>query len=96
VGIGQESEQEGGGERRKEDAITWPLYFLFHTIITIPELSSFIFVYQGQYSFAILLWNHTDLFSPPSAAIQKPGRPLLHYHVARRVVAGSYVTLRSL
>ena len=34
--ISQESEQEGGGERRKEDAITWPLYFLFRTIITTP------------------------------------------------------------
>ena len=94
--ISQESEQEGGGGRRKEDAITWPLYLLFHTIITTPELSSFVFVYLRQYSFVILLWNHTDLLSPPSAAIQRPGRSLLHFHVARRVVAGSYATLRSL
>ena len=94
--ISQESEQKGGGERRKEDAITWPLYFLFHAIITTPELSSFIFLYQGQYSLVILLWNHTDLLSPPYVAIQKPGHPLLHFCTARRVIAGSYATLRSL
>jgi len=59
------------------------------------ELSSFIFVYLGQYSFVILLWNHTNFLSPPSAAIQRPGRPLLHFHIAGSVIAGSYALFAS-